>query len=353
MFNNAATIISKDFILARVSEEDIFKKYLGLEPTETGSFVNPLRSGDTHPGCGFYVNDRGTWKFKDHAAGFNWDCFNIVEYEFGLTFKEALIKVAIDFNLIEGDSTQKYNYIKHRARKVPTQIRIKRRSWTKVDYQFWSKYYITPERLEFFQVVPIQQAWFLEYNILRPIYFYKETDPCYCYWFDGYEYKLYFPLRDKGKFLHVNSNIVQGFKQLPEQGSNFLYTKSFKDVMSIDVIGREFDLYSVAPMSETMVIDKKYHTEIYNRFDNIGLNFDFDRTGIRLTRKYQDTFGIEPNQCFFFGKQFRGNTFGKAKIKDFSDYLALMGIDKARKLIETILKEYNYGRGYTKTDTTF
>lgn len=342
MFNNAATIITKDFILARVSEEDIFKKYLGLEPTETGSFINPLRGGDSNPGCGFYVDQRGVWKFKDHAAGFNWDCFNVLEYDLGLNFKEALIQIAIDFSLIDGNSSKIVRPIIKR-RKPTTEIRIKRRNWTKKDYEFWFQYHITEERLAFFQVFPIQQAWFVNNYILEPIYYYKESDPCFCYHFDGYEYKLYFPLREKGRFLHVNSNILQGYKQLPVEGTNFLYTKSFKDVMCIDVLGREFDLSSSAPMSETVVVSKELHIDIYNRFDNIGTLFDFDRTGITLTRKYEKAYNT---QSFFFGKQFRGQVFGKPSLKDFADFMRIYGVDTTRRLIEHFIKIKHTNESY-------
>lgn len=340
MFNNVATIITKEFILSNVSEQDIFLKYLGLAPTPNGSFVNPLRKGDHSPGCGFYINNKGVWKFKDYAGGFNWDCFNVVEYDYGITFKEALIRIAIDFNLIDGNSTSIYRTILSAPRKKHSiEIRIKRRSWTKQDYSFWSKYFITPERLEFFQIFPIQQAWFLEEGVLRPIYYNKYEDPCFCYHFDNYDYKLYFPLREKSKFIHVKSSILQGWKQLPSTADNFLYTKSFKDVLCIDVVGRDFDLFSIAPMSETVLVPTEVHSNIYNRFDNLGTLFDFDRTGIRLTKKYQTTYSTIP---LFFGKQYRGNVFGKTRVKDFADYLLIHGVDNTKRLVEKFIKIEKY-----------
>ena len=334
MFNNVATIITKDYILQHVSEEQIFQRYLGLEPVERGTFVNPLRPGDHNPGCNFYINERGTWKFKDYAAKYNWDCFNVVEYVYGYTFKEALIRIAIDFNLINGSASVLTRSIQGRTKKVTQEIRIKRRSWTKEDYAIWAKFYITPERLEFFKVYPLQHAWFLEGNILLDAYYYKYQDPCFAYHFGDYEYKLYFPLRTQGKFLHVNSSILQGYTQLPKEADNFLFTKAFKDVMCIDVFSREFDLYSAAPMAETIVVSDELFSDIYNRFDNIGTLFDFDRTGITLTRKYVEKF---KTTSYFFNTSFRGTLFGKPKIKDFADYLMYNGIDKTKRLIEQFI----------------
>ncbi len=333
MFNNAVTIISKDFILARISESDIFLKYLGIEPVDRGSFTNPLRSTDDTPGCNFYINPQGRWKFSDRAGGYDWDCFNVVEHSYGLTFKEALIRIAVDFNVIQGNASTIYITNKERVKRKPLELRIKRRNWTKRDYKLWQ--YLTPERLEFFQVSPILQAWISdEAGLLKMAYGHKDTDPGFAYHFGGYDYKLYFPLRSKGKHLHVRSDIVQGYQQLPETGDNLLYTKSYKDVMYIDLFSQEFDLYSVAPMSETVVVHPDIFTDLYNRFDNQGTLFDFDRAGIRLMQKYKEGYGLQP---YMFGMEFRTALFGKQPLKDFSDHVKIRGIDETRRLIERFI----------------
>lgn len=340
MFNNAITIINKEFILSKISEEQIFIKYLGLEPVDKGQFINPLRNNDENAGCSFYINTQGIWKFHDIAAGYNWDCFNVVEFSYGLSFKEALIRIAIDFGILEGNISNHYIAKKEKVKRQAAKLRIKRRAWTKSDYIFWKSYHISPERLDFFKVSPVQQAWLArEDNILVTAYYYKEADPCYAYYFPSYgsyEYKLYFPLRNKNKFLHVNSNIIQGFEQLPDTGDNLLYTKSLKDVMCIDNFSNEFNLYSVAPMSETVLIDKEQFSNLYNRFDNSGTLFDFDRTGIKLMKKYKDEYRLQP---YMFGMEFRNRLFGKESIKDFSDFLKIKGIDETKRLIERFIQK--------------
>lgn len=342
MLNNASTIITKEFILARVLEEEIFKRYLGLEPSVTGSFVNPLRTNDGSPGCSFYIDSRGYWKFHDHAAGFNWDCFNVIEYDYGCTFKEALLKVAVDFGLIAGDQSHRV-FTKSVKTRIITDLRIQRRDWLKRDYAIWADYHITPERLDFFKVYPIKNAWFLSNGVLRLCYGYKYEDPCFAFHFGGYDYKLYFPLREKGrKHLHVNTKIIQGWDQLPEEGENCLITKSYKDVMCIDIFSNEFDLVSIAPVAETIVISQEAFSNLYNRFDHIATLFDFDRAGIKLMRKYEKDYKLP---YYFFAKEFKGSTFGKTSTKDFSDYVKLKGPDETRRLIERFLKKKDYGTG--------
>lgn len=340
MFNNASLLVNKEFILSKVSESDVFIRYLGLEPVDRGSFINPLRDNDDTPGCSFYVDSRGYWKFHDIAAGHNWDCFNVVEFSFGLNFKEALIRIAVDFNLIQGNASTAYIINRQKLRRSSTEIRIARRAWTRKDYSLWAKYHIKPERLDFFKVSPIIHAWTYNQGTTKLAYGHRENDPGYAYHFGGYDYKLYFPLRPKGKHLHVKSNIVQGYQQLPTQADNLLYTKSLKDVMCLDTFSQEFDLYSVAPMSETVVIDKEIFTDLYNRFDNQGTLFDFDRAGIRLMGKYRETYQLQP---YMFGMEFRNKLFGKQPIKDFSDFVSIKGIDETKRLIERFLKRKEYG----------
>ncbi len=336
-FNNILFSISKDFILKRVSEEQIFKKYLGLQPIDKGQFTNPKRK-DRNPDCSFYVNRNGNWIFKDFAGGFHWDCFNVVEYEYNCSFKEALIRVAIDFGLIEG-TKEVLNFIQSTPRKPKqkVELRIKRRTWNKADIKFWADRYINEQQLARFDIFPISHAWFVRNGVLVQAYYYSSNDPCYAYSFGSYEYKLYFPLRKKGsKFLQSTSEYIQGYNQLPEIGGNLLYTKSMKDVVSIDIFSNEFDLYSVAPLSETVVVSQDAFIDLYNRFDNQATLFDFDRAGIRLARKYENLYKLP---YYFFGKNFRGGIFTcPTGVKDFSDFLMYNGIDKTKKLLEGFIK---------------
>jgi hypothetical protein len=340
MFSNVLFSISKEWILKRVSEEDIFKRYLGIEPSLKGQFRNTLRT-DKNADCSFYINSLGRWKFKDFAGGFNWDCFNVVEYKENLSFKEALVRIAIDFGLIHGKEADAFLLATtERKQKEKVQIRVKKRSWTKEDIKFWRERYISESQLARFNIYPISHAWFVKANILVPAYYFTSNDPCYCYDFGNYEYKLYFPKRTSGKkFLQSASNYIQGFEQLPQFGNNLLYTKSMKDVVAIDNFSNIFDLYSVAPLSETVVISTEMFSDLYNRFDNQATLFDFDRTGIRLARKYESLYKLP---FFFFGKSFRGSIFKcQTGIKDFSDFLMYNGLDKTKSLIEKFIKLNN------------
>jgi hypothetical protein len=329
MISNLKFALTKDYILSKISEEEIFTKYLGIAPTDKGSYTNPKRK-DNDPGCSFYVDDRGRWKFKDFARGFNWDCFNVVEYEYDCSFKEALIKIAIDFNLIDGTKSD-IVFNKRSASKRKVQLRVKRRSWTREDLAYWLQFGVTEETLSRGNVSPISHAWFLENGIYKLAYYHKDSDPAFVYHFGEYDYKIYFPFRPKGrKFLQSSFDSLQGYDLLPAHAANLLITKSYKDVLALYSYSHKFDLYSVAPLSEYIVMSIDQFSDLYNRFDNIATLFDFDRTGITLMRKYESLFKLP---FYMFGKEYKVQM-----IKDFADHRKIKGDYETQKLIERFTK---------------
>lgn len=336
--------ITREYILSHIREEEIFHKYLEIYPNLEEAFCNPLRKGDSHPGCRFYYDSRGVLKFHDIAAKLNWDCFNVVEYSERVNFADALKIIAEDFGLIKGSRTgiarisQDNRILKPKRRIVG--IRVKRKEWSRNELDWWKQYYVDKKRLDRFLVSSIEAAWFLEDDgTLRQFYYYKSSDPCYCYQLipNDYEYKLYFPLRlRKGRyprFIQSSSELVQGLALLPKSGVNLGITKSYKDVIVLSLFEEEFNLCSIAPQSETIVISKDIFIELYNSFDYIFTLFDFDRTGIKLARKYEEIYNLP---FYFFGGIYKSQG-----VKDISDAIKLYGIKKTEEIIREV-----YGRIY-------
>lgn len=323
--------ITRDNILKKISEEDIFEKYLGIKPDYGKQFCNPLRE-DKNPGCQFYLDSRNRIKFIDPARGFNWDCFNVVEYLEKTTFKEAIKIVAVDFSLIDGRRSNPV-IARQVAQKEKVGIRIKRRDWILDDAHYWhTKYYQTRIDLQFHTTFPVSHAWYERVGVLELFYYHKPGDPCYAYHFGNYDYKLYFPFREKGnRFRQTKGDIIQGLQQLPEKGHILIITKSFKDVMCINKLGKPYGIYAIAPMSETQVISKEIIDNLMLRFDYVFTLFDFDRTGITLLRKYEKQYNIP---WLLFGKKFKIQG-----IKDFADHLDIKRYDNTIELIKLVYNE--------------
>jgi hypothetical protein len=268
--------LSKEYILSKVTQEQIFEKYLGIYPDVTRTYRNPLRD-DQSPGCRFYYDDRGVLKFKDFSASWNWDCFNVVEHNNGgarLSFMEVLKKISDDFNLIKIHSG---TIIQEPITKRPVKIELLSVEWNKQNLAYWNQYHIYQQTLNRFNVKPITSFWLndIRYNV-------GKQENAYAYCFSRGKIKIYLPDRDFNRFYQNFSYHLQGWEQLPEEGERLLITKSYKDVIS----QYQFGICSIAPPSEGILVYPEDYENLKQRFREIYILMDNDMPGKRATIKY-------------------------------------------------------------------
>jgi len=306
--------LTKKAILERLTQEEIFEKYLGLEVDDGVFYCNPLRP-DKRASCRYYYNAKGVLYFHDWGK-YHWDCFAIVQYKFGgLSFTDAIRKIAKDFNLLNSDVNFQQQYVTLRI-KERAEVKVAVRHWNDEDLKFWKAGNITVDTLTKFNVHPIKAFW-----INKEYYRCWQSDPTYCYYFGNGLYKLYFPKRTTARFYQnidqIGDDLTQGWNNLPETGDILFLTKSYKDVMSMSTFG----LISDAVLSETHVI-KPEKIELYKqRFKKIYTLFDNDQTGRRLAIRYYRNYGIP---YLMFPKSWK---------KDFFDNVRLFGVDKMQEII--------------------
>lgn len=273
--------LKKDEILRRISQEEIFERYLGLSVDEATQYTNPLRV-DTNPGCKYYYNTEGKLRFKDFAKGTNWDCFSLVQHlHQDCSFIDALRIIVRDFKL----NTEAIRYDKQYREieiKPRREIKASTRLWESEDLAYWAQYNILADTLFTYNVYPAKGIW-----IDNDYYRVRKNDPCYIYYFYDDLYKLYFPKRKKGEkrfFTNVvyDDHLMQGYNRLPETGNILIYTKSYKDVMSLSTFG----LNAIAPQTETELINLQLHEELTRRFTTIVSLVDNDNTGRNMGNRY-------------------------------------------------------------------
>ncbi len=317
--------ITKKFLYQRLSEEDIFHRYLGIYPKLKIDYKNPLRKDDFDT-CQFYKDNRGILKFKDFSKGWNWDCINVVQYIYNVKYQEALKIIAKDFNLITYGTaptpvTRIYTenapeFIEKKVFKIRTQ------SWTSTDIKYWKSWGINSDILKKYQVYSVLAFWVDD--ILKGKY--QHGDPIYAYYFDNGDYKLYFPFRNKrvigGRFRSNNNDVLQGSKQLPKTGENLIVTKAYKDVMCLDL----FDIPAVAPSSESIILTQVQYDGLSKRFNNIYSLMDNDKAGRTMAVKLRMAYKIKP-------LMFSREDYNEG-IKDFSDHIKIRGIQETIDLVE-------------------
>lgn len=321
--------LTPQYILSRVSEEEIFAKYV-CQVEYDCLILNPMRS-DKHVTANFYINNKNKLIFHDYNGFFHGDCFAAVQKVCGLGFRDALIKIANDFGILKGNANTNFDSVKHlteRKQKAPAKIQIKIQDWTEVDKAYWKSYYLNSRVLNKYHVSSVSHVWLND----KLHYTYKNYDPAYAYYFGNGFYKIYFPMRDEYRFLtNTNNMIIQGYDQLPEKYDFLIITKSLKDVLVLD----SFNIPAIAPQAEGNNLPESMIALLKERFPLIFCNYDFDYAGVKSANKVKKNFGIEP--LFLTNGRFNTKNFGS---KDIADYIKNNGLEKTQNLIKEIYNQH-------------
>lgn len=316
--------LTKELILSKVSEEEIFARY-GV-PVESGMFRSYIRP-DRRSTCMFYRR-RGVGKLilRDYAGHFWGDCFDLVMKQERVNFGGALSKVASDFRLT--DEVVLDSRVPAPSIYIPPadfcDIRVKRREWNSRDQAYWGRWHFKQETLDLFHIAPLERVWIND----EQIYAYRTPGrEAYGYYFGQYDYKIYFPWRDSGRFRHNNSWLLQGYLQLPASGEFVVITKSLKDVAKM----YEFGVPAVAPMSESTLPSLAHMEELAERFGRIIVFYDNDWPGRRQMVKIRQKYGQQFLLDFVCLPQ--------GYPKDFTDYYEQRGEKSTLSLIEHVKTE--------------
>src|SRR5574344_1769924 len=275
--------ITLDWILSKVTEYDIYSKYIGQ--FKVGMIYNSPFRKDNNPSFGIYYSKRTKQLlFKDHGTG---ECGNIVKFVSvytGLTnYNDILNDMVKKLNITDStklDSSKQY---------IPTDettIGIVRQEFTDVDKNYWSRFNISLETLKKFNVFSIK--YYLCNGVVKGIY--KDENPMYAYKVYN-NFKIYRPLGDK--FTKWRNNLtdidVQGYAQLPKKGNLLIITKSLKDVMVLHEMGYS----AVSPSSESTFIPDIVLNDLKKRFKTILICFDRDVPGVQNMRKVSLKTGLK------------------------------------------------------------
>lgn len=309
--NNPITL---DYILSKVTEYDIYARYLGQ--FKIGFIYNSPFRKDKNPSFGIFRSKKsGKLLFKDHGNGECGDVIKFVELFTGITNYNDLLKQIIK------DMQITNNTVLHSTKEIEknneTVIGVVRQDWTNIDKNYWSQFGITLNTLKKFKVSSIK--YYLCNGIVKSIY--KDENPMYAYKVYDH-FKIYKPLADKYTKWRNNltENDIQGYEQLPKNGDLLIITKSLKDVMVLYEMGYN----AISPSSESTFIPDKALEVLKRRFKRILLCFDRDSSGCKNSIKLYNKTKIKP---FFVHKKFKAKDISDAvkknnfvQVKNWLDY---------------------------------
>lgn len=311
--------ITLDWILSKVTEYDIYAKYIGQ--FKVGMIYNSPFRKDKNPSFGIYYSKRTKQLlFKDHGTG---ECGNVIKFV-------SLFTGKIEYNDILSDIVDKLNITnntklvssKQYIPPTETVIGVVRQEFTDVDINYWKQFNISINTLKKFNVNSIK--YYLCNGIVKGTY--KRENPMYAYKVYN-NFKIYRPLADK--YTKWRNNLtdydIQGYEQLPQKGDILFITKSMKDVMCLHEMGYP----AVSPSSESTFLPKDVLEQLKTRFKRIIILFDRDAAGVKRSRKLSRETGLE---AMFINKKF--------KAKDVSDAVKANSFEEIKNWLNETIKNY-------------
>ena len=270
--------LTKDSILSKVSQINIFSAYTGIdindiqECIDKGSTIcSPFRD-DRHPSFGFRYDNRGKLKGRDFAGYWWGDCidaaatvlseivhkpidvskkehFQFVLKHIAYTFSDIIYGTEKDPN-INDVIIQGLNAVRNRKQI----IELVTRPWNVSDSLYWKSIGVNLNFLNTRFVYAIDQFYINRSSNPNPKYYYDKSpnDPCYAYVLGQdkrgiVNIKLYFPNRDKKnevKFI-TNCNVLEGIISLErDKYDAIIITKSSKDRLSLESYIRRANISS-------------------------------------------------------------------------------------------------------------
>lgn len=311
--------ITLDWILSKVTEYDIYAKYIGQ--FKVGMIYNSPFRKDKNPSFGIYYSKRTKQLlFKDHGTG---ECGNVIKFV-------SLFTGKTEYNDILSDIVDKLNItnntklVSSKQYILPTEtvIGVVRQEFTDVDINYWKQFNISINTLKKFNVNSIK--YYLCNGIVKGTY--KRENPMYAYKVYN-NFKIYRPLADK--YTKWRNNLtdydIQGYEQLPQKGDILFITKSMKDVMCLHEMGYP----AVSPSSESTFLPKDVLEQLKTRFKRIIILFDRDTAGVKRSRKLSRETGLE---AMFINKKF--------KAKDVSDAVKANSFEEIKNWLDETIKNY-------------
>lgn len=311
--------ITLDWILSKVTEYDIYAKYIGQ--FKVGMIYNSPFRKDKNPSFGVYYSKRTKQLlFKDHGTGERGNVIKFVSLFTGKTeYNDILSDIVDKLNI-----TNNTKLVSSKQYIPPTEtvIGVVRQEFTDVDINYWKQFNISINTLKKFNVNSIK--YYLCNGIVKGTY--KRENPMYAYKVYN-NFKIYRPLADK--YTKWRNNLtdydIQGYEQLPQKGDILFITKSMKDVMCLHEMGYP----AVSPSSESTFLPKDVLEQLKTRFKRIIILFDRDVAGVKRSRKLSRETGLE---AMFINKKF--------KAKDISDAVKANNFEEIKNWLNETIKNY-------------
>ena len=337
-------MISKENILNQISEEQIFKQYIGHDFKLSVPFLSELQPEEHASANVFRSSKSGSLLYKDFRRDDTLNCFGYVMELYGCDFKGSLTIVAKDFNILPGKVTAK------KIIKIPKIFQDKPRAmyeyqikeWNISEEQYWLSFGITRAALDEYEIIPLE--WFL--SIKKGMDF-PETEstkenPIFLILI-GEGIKIYRPMEEPRKkwLSNTRAGDIFGLKQAQEAAIHKRLDKlgllaGQKDILSLY---SNTGIRSVGLSSEGAKLRFMLYLSLKEIAEWLFILYDNDKTGIRQSEKIAFEYVICP---ILMNRFLRYSIFNKKSngINDVADWYKYMIDHDLKKDRIKLLIEY-------------
>lgn len=315
--------LSKELILSKISEYDIFKFYNPLSFEINKKAFSPFRKEKVKSFSIFYVDNK--LLYKDYAEiEYKGNCFKFVQQLFNiLEYKDVLIKIAQDFGIIENNKIVNYEIIQlykqpDIVEKPKTIIQVKVRDFTDEELEYWKTYHISLLELKQNNIYSIKELYLNKQRVVL------NSELKFGY-FNNKCWKIYTPFSKDKNFKWFPNNIpittMYGLENIVECDVCII-TKSLKDY----IVLRKVYQYVCAVQNEGSGCFSAENVKYLKENSKIQiLNFDSDVAGVKNSQKLTKQFDFDylnvPKQYLEKG------------INDFADLAKHYGLEIVKKIV--------------------
>ncbi len=305
---------SKEDILERITEYDIYRYYAGVPFKVNVPFSSPLRSGDKEPS--FLISNRhGFYHHVDFAdSRYRGDAFAFVQQKYNADFSTAKRIINQDFNLglDTGELSQEYKKITseyHQPKMVEKHyrnIQVTPKKFSSSELRWWASYYQGLSDLKAEEVYSVKDAYVDKTRVGL-----GKDEMVFGYLYQEKHWKIYRPLAtQKGKkwMSSVPIDMVDGIDDIKDW-KQVVVTKSKKDKMVL----RKVLPNVIAVQNETLVALSDELIKKLKQVPDVYINYDCDKPGIKNSLIVTKEFGFK--HINVPGKYLEG----EPPVKDFAD----------------------------------
>lgn len=260
--------ISINDVRETTSDDEVVSKYLNITTVPT-IMLSPLRK-DKNPSLSIFRLPNGNIGYKDFGTGEKGIIYDLLSKLWNISIKQVYRRIIDDYSpsntLINKTKRQR------KLRKSCSTLNVKTREWRDWDLEYWNKYGISKEWLEYAEIYPVSTLFFNNDRTTVPAekyaYVYVERKD------NKVTLKVYQPYSERFKWISKHdSSVWDLWTKIPITGDKLIITSSRKDALCV---WSNSGIPSLSLQGEGYIPKELVINELKNRYKDIYILYDND-----------------------------------------------------------------------------